>query len=94
MTESSETTESRIENALGRLETLSHDVSMRQRQGVLGAELESDSGEIDVLRAQNDELKAEIEALKSECQALESMKNVVSGRLDDTIDELSAILEQ
>ncbi len=93
MTESSDIIESRIENALKRLENLSHDIAMKQRQGVLGAKLDGDSGEKAVLLQQNSVLKAENESLKSECEALKQMKNTVSGRLDDAIDELSAVLE-
>lgn len=94
MTGSSDIIESRIEIALERLETLTHSVTMKQRQGVLGADPGGDSGEMSVLREQNKVLTDEVEALKSECQALEQVKNTVSGRLDEAIDELNAILEQ
>lgn len=94
MTGSSDIIESRIESALERLEALTHSVTMKQRQGFFGVNLDGDSEELSALRQQNMALKKEIEALKSECRALEQVKNTVSGRLDDTIDELNAILEQ
>jgi hypothetical protein len=46
------------------------------------------------LQAENDALREELKAMTEKYEALERKTDVVSGRLDKSINEITAILEQ
>jgi prefoldin subunit 5 len=83
--------ESRMDAAIARLEKAATALAEEKKQG------EFSSGEDAVgsdLAAENEALKSELEALRAKYDALKKKTQAVSGRLDQSIDQLSLILEQ
>ncbi|MFT6556847.1 MAG: cell division protein FtsB [Sneathiella sp.] len=89
-----EITESRIEAALQRLEKAAETLSDKPAQGLLDMRGRSDQdAELESLRSENASLRKEISDLTERYQALKQRTDIVSGRLDKTIDDIGAILE-
>ena len=83
--------ESRMEAAIARLEKAATTLAEEKKQGDFGpgaAAVGSD------LAAENEALKNELETLRGKYEALKKKTQAVSGRLDQSIDQLSLILEQ
>jgi predicted nucleic acid-binding Zn-ribbon protein len=86
-----ENTESRIETAIERLQTIAETIVANRSQGSLNM---LDGETEDGLAVENAALKRELADLRAKYDALKQTADAVSGRLDNSIDELSAILEQ
>ncbi|WP_339630652.1 hypothetical protein [uncultured Sneathiella sp.] len=78
--------ESRIDAAIARLEKAAAD-AIQARNSTAETAVGSD------LAAENAALKNELEALRGKYEALKRKTQAVSGRLDQSIDQLSMILE-
>lgn len=86
-----ENTESRINAAIARLQAVADSISTERQQ----PSFNMDGGGTDSgLQEENNELKRELEELQAKYEALKRTTDIVSNRLDNSIDELSAILEQ
>ncbi len=86
-----ENTESRMNAAIARLQAAADKISTDQPQAsfdMVGGG--SDAG----LTEENSALKRELGELQAKYDALKRTADIVSTRLDNSIDELSAILEQ
>ncbi len=79
--------ESRMEAALLRLEKAAASISTEHLRGNLSADT-------DELAAENAALKRELETLTKKYESLKQKTEMVSGRLDHSIEQLSMILEQ
>lgn len=87
--------ESRIEAALQRLDTAVQDILNKPSQGSLN--IDDDhvlKTELDSLRSENQLLRQELLELTAAYNGLKEASDTVSGRLDDTIDNISLMLEQ
>lgn len=86
-----ENTESRINAAIARLQAAADTISTERSQ----ASFDMGGGGSDAaLSEENSALKRELGELKAKYEALKRTADIVSTRLDNSIDELSAILEQ
>ncbi|MAZ02344.1 MAG: hypothetical protein CMN56_04335 [Sneathiella sp.] len=79
--------ESRIDAAIARLEKAAAG-ALQNRNSAAEVAVGSD------LAAENAALKAELDALRGKYEALKRKTQTVSGRLDNSIDQLSMLLEQ
>ncbi|MDF2368125.1 hypothetical protein [Sneathiella sp.] len=83
--------ESRMGAAIARLEKAAATLAREKQQGEFG--LGGDAVGSD-LSAENEALKSELETLRGKYESLKKKTQTVSGRLDQSIDQLSMILEQ
>lgn len=83
--------ESRLDAALSRLEKAAAAAVDDRNQGSfnMGAD-QATAG----LQAENDALREELKAMTEKYETLERTADTISGRLDNSINELTAILEQ
>jgi len=83
--------ESRVEAAFARLERAAATLVREKQQGDFEANAAAVGSD---LAAENAALKSELENLRGKYDALKKKTQTVSGRLDQSIDQLSMILEQ
>ena len=83
--------ESRMEAAIARLEKAATTLAHEKQQGEFGSGGDAVGSD---LAAENEALKNELETLRGKYEALKKKTQAVSGRLDQSIDQLSMILEQ
>jgi len=86
-----ENSESRMEAALRRLEQAAASLDQSRLQGSFDM---GDEGNGNGLAAENVALKKELAALQEKYDALKWKAETVSGRLDNSIGQLSALLER
>ena len=84
-------TESRIEAAIARMQAAANGILEDRAQG----SLEVGDGDAHAhLKQENEALRWELEELKKKHVALKEKTDIVSNRLDNSIGQLSMILEQ
>ncbi len=83
--------ESRMEAAITRLEKAATTLALEKQQGEFSSGGDAVGSD---LAAENEALKSELETLRGKYEALKKKTQTVSGRLDQSIDQLSMILEQ
>ncbi|MFC4272939.1 hypothetical protein GQF03_07090 [Sneathiella chungangensis] len=83
--------ESRMEAVIARLEKAAAAVEREKQQGGFSRNEEAVGSD---LAAENAALKSELEVLRGKYEALKKKTQTVSGRLDQSIDQLSLILER
>ncbi|MDA0368656.1 MAG: DUF4164 family protein [Proteobacteria bacterium] len=88
-----ESTKTRLEEAVARLETAIGGVT----DGRKSSELEKERGklteDLSALRTEHTSVTAQLQGLQDDYQALEKVVDQVTDRLDATIDRLRAVLD-
>jgi seryl-tRNA synthetase len=83
--------ESRLDAAISRLETAAIAVLKDRNQGSFDM---GDDQAMAGLQAENAALREELQAMTDKYEALERKTDIVCGRLDKSINDITAILEQ
>jgi len=84
-------TESRIEAAIARMQTAANAILESRAQGSLDV---GDGDTNALLKQENEALRWELDEMAKKYAALKEKTDIVSNRLDNSIGQLSMILEQ